>query len=231
MINRTRKIQGLVCFGDSIFAGTGASDRQIGSAKLIKNILTIPVSLQGRNRDTSEMAIRRLEKDILSLGKEYTQVIVLLGNNDCWLDTNGEPRITLETFEANMVRIINLIQANGREAIICNLQPIHDKNFLITFPEYQDFFKKSKFKPTELQEVYSNKIENICKKFNLVMIDIREEFLDSAGTLMADDGIHPNDLGHKKIAKKIISTLGKLDISLLGSGLKIESSDWIGRHA
>src|SRR5437868_3217828 len=102
------KFRGLICFGDSVFSGTGASDRQRGCTKILKNACTFPVSIKGKNRDSSRDAILRIEEDVLRQ-KELSHVLILFGNNDSWLDKNGKAKVSIDEFRLNLSTMIKSV--------------------------------------------------------------------------------------------------------------------------
>ena len=210
---KLKVISGVICFGDSILAGIGASDRQFGCAKLVKASLCVPVSLRGRNRDTSLLGLKRIESNVLDQ-KNYSHVVVLFGNNDSWVDENGKPYISLEQFEVNMNKILDLIEDNGQVATVCNLQPLDIVRFTKVFPAVFKVTEKVGVDPVQWQKKYSDCIEAICHQRKNFFINIREPLNEDILTTISSDGIHPNDKGHRIIADCIISALSRIDSSL-----------------
>lgn len=207
------KISGIICFGDSILAGTGASDRELGCAKLLKSCLGIPVLLRGRNWNTSQDGLERLEADVLKQ-RDFSHVLILFGNNDCWLVGPNRPKIPLGRFRANLISMIEQIERNNQVPILCNLQPIDFDRFAATFPELLEYKKNMEGDPSILQKQYSGAIEDWALEFNWNCVDIRSELEKHVGKVIAPDGIHPNDFGHKIIADRVFTFLKKIDFSL-----------------
>lgn len=193
--------KGIILFGDSIFAGTGASNRKFGCSKLIKDSIGSKVYLKGRNRDTSQKALLRLEVDVINVN-DALYVICLFGNNDSWLDEYGNPIVSLDQFLRNINDMFSRIISSGKVPIACNLQPIDDDLFMKSFSSYYEICQKLCIKPSAWQKQYSDLIEDYARKHDLPFIDIRSSILKPS-QMMSSDGIHPNDLGHKMIASKI----------------------------
>lgn len=206
-------IKGIVFFGDSILAGTGASQRENGCAKLVKESLFIPVSLKGRNWNTSVDALNRLELDVLKQN-QFSHIFILFGNNDCWLKQPNMSNVSIEQFESNIKMIIGRIKLNHQIPVLINLQPIDVKRFTRIFPELIEFEKKSKTNICALQKNYSDKLIETANCENIAYIDIRTVLENANCDVLAFDGIHLNDEGHKIIAKEIINYLKRLDNSL-----------------
>lgn len=210
------QVVGVIFFGDSIFAGTGASDRQLGCIKRLKASLRVPISIRGRNRDTSAMGLRRLATDVLAR-RDYSHVVVLFANNDCWLNANGRPVLSPEQFGKNLRMIVSRIAANRQIPICCNLQPIDNEKFFATFEPYRNFRRNTDLDPCTWQEKYSEMITVICQEAAVPLIDIRAPLLAELPYVMASDGVHPNDRGHELIANRILEMLSRLDARVNGS--------------
>lgn len=211
---KLQNIKGVVCFGDSILAGSGASDRQYGCSKLIKSALSVPVSLKGRNRNASTAALARVEQDVLTQ-KNCSHVLILFGNNDGWPDKSNQPLVSLDVFEANIKAIVRKVSDNGQIPILLNLQPLHTKNFFTSFPEYLKTKNDTSLGPVEWQKRYSDKILKIAQELEVGFIDIRSMLERNIDDMIGNDGLHPTDLGHKSIANTIIDYLGAVDPSIV----------------
>jgi len=206
-------VRGIICFGDSIIAGTGASERERSCTKLIKGSVTVPVSLKGRNWNTSQDGLDRLEQDVLSL-KDRTHVVILFGNNDCWFVAKATPKLSMEQFGNNMKEIVRRIVSNGQKAILCNLQPIDFVRLSRLYPELIDFQKDTETSPSRLQEQYSLEIGRLANELSAGIIDIRSSLIASPSEVIASDGIHPNDEGHRIIASTVLEYFTKEDSSV-----------------
>jgi len=207
------KITGVICFGDSIIAGTGASERELGCAKLIKTALSIPVSLRGRNWNTSQDGLERIEKDVIKQ-ENYSHVVILFGNNDCWLTGPDQPKVSLEQFRRNMADIAKRVKSNNQIPILCNLQPLDPQRFSNQFPELFQFQRSLRLDPAQLQKQYSEEIQHLASDMNIAWVNIRKELESCPEEVIASDGLHPNDKGHNLIAFSIITALKCLDPSL-----------------
>lgn len=203
-------ITGLICFGDSIIAGTGASERDYSNAKILKNSLSVPVSLKGRNWNTSQDGLERLETDVLHQ-KNLSHVIILFGNNDSWLTEELQCKIPLDQFSTNLHRMIQNIRDNNQSPMLCNLQPIDVLTFVKKYAPYIDLNKVRDLSQLDKQALYSAEIESVANKSNVPLINIRSALQKANGQVIAEDGLHPNDLGHKVIAEKILKILKRID--------------------
>ena len=209
-----QKIDGIVCFGDSILAGIGASDRQYGCSKLIKSALSVLVSLKGKNRDTSLMALQRVEQDVLSQ-KYCSHVLIMFGNNDGWPDKKNQPLVSPAEFEANIKAIVRKVSENEQTPILLNLQPLDSENFFASFPEYLKKKDHVSLGPVEWQKQYSDRLLKIAQDLEVGFIDIRSVLERNIDGMIGSDGLHPTDLGHKSIASTIITYLSNVDPSIM----------------
>jgi len=71
--------EGIICFGNSITAGSGFSKEEV-YPYLLSELLNCPVINAGQGGDTSSDGLRRLEKDVLTYKPRL--VIIEFGGND-----------------------------------------------------------------------------------------------------------------------------------------------------
>lgn len=96
----------IVCFGDSLTAGTGAPPGR-GYPEQLSAMIGRDVINAGVPGDTTEMALRRLDRDVLSLSP--SAVLITLGGNDYLRKVPKD-----EAF-SNLEQIISRLQ---REAVL-----------------------------------------------------------------------------------------------------------------
>ena len=111
----------IICFGDSLTFGTGASKGMDYPSQLSK-IIGRAVINKGIPGDTTFTALRRLERDVLSIDPDI--VLITLGGNDL---KNGVPK--KNAFD-NLKQIVETIQKQGAKVIIGGLYfPGMDRGF------------------------------------------------------------------------------------------------------
>ncbi len=96
------KNSGIIAFGDSLTAGYGAAPGEDYPSELSRRV-KLPITNRGVNGDTTESALLRLERDVLTARPRL--VLVGLGGNDF---LRGVPP---STTEANLREIIRKIHA------------------------------------------------------------------------------------------------------------------------
>jgi lysophospholipase L1-like esterase len=111
----------IICFGDSLTYGTGAS-RGMDYPSQLSKMISRPVINAGVPGDTSARALQRLERDVLAYSPDV--VLITLGGNDL---KNGIARDT--AFE-NLKMIVNQIHNRGGRVIVGGLHiPFRDRGF------------------------------------------------------------------------------------------------------
>ena len=111
----------IVCFGDSLTSGTGASPGMDYPSQLSKMIAK-PVINAGVPGDTTARALKRLQQDVLSRSPDM--VLITLGGNDL---KNG---VSKDMAFKNLKRIVESIQRQGARVIIGGFKfPLRDRGF------------------------------------------------------------------------------------------------------
>lgn len=103
----------IICFGDSLTFGTGAS-RGMDYPSQLSKMIGREVINKGIPGDTTSTALRRLKRDVLSINPDI--VLITLGGNDL---KNG---ISKRRAFGNLKQIIQAIQKQGAKVIIGGLK-------------------------------------------------------------------------------------------------------------
>ena len=122
--------QAIICFGDSLTYGSGASQGMDYPSQL-SELIGRPVLNAGVPGDTTARALKRLERDVIS--KNPGLVLITLGGNDL---KNGVSR---DTAFSNLKQIIQSVQDNGARVIIGGLKfPFRDRGYGKGYQELAD---------------------------------------------------------------------------------------------
>jgi lysophospholipase L1-like esterase len=148
IINFPPKGRVIVALGDSLTEGVGATSKATGYIGILEERLLITITNKGVRGDTTEDALKRLDRDVLSENPDI--VIILLGGND-YLKKIPEQ----QTFE-NLHTIITRIQEKGAVVILLGVRGglVGDK--------FADDFEKlaeetgSLFVPNILEDIIGN---------------------------------------------------------------------------
>jgi len=111
--NIDSKGHNIICFGDSITAGSGAGEGEDYPSLLAKE-LSLPVINAGRGGETTFDALRRIQKDVLE--RDPLLVIVEFGGNDFLQKIS-----TKQTFD-NLDRIVAQIHDHGAIVAIAEIR-------------------------------------------------------------------------------------------------------------
>jgi len=207
-------------FGDSICFGQYVSLNNTWAHQLAiklqevenshKNIIVQNPSING---NTTRQGLERLQYDVTSHKPDL--VIIQFGMNDCtyWDTDNGEPRVSKNSFNANLEEIVLKVLSSGTSNCILNTNHLSNKGMI--------FNNKINYDIKNLE--YNSEIRNVYKKlnkkgFNIYLCDnekIWKEFLISnphilLDHLLLDDGIHLNEKGHDLYKNTLIPIIIKL---------------------
>jgi len=117
----------IICFGDSLTFGTGASNGMDYPSQL-ERMINKPVIKAGVPGDTTAWALRRLKRDVLS--KKPDVVLITLGGNDL---KNG---VSKDITFSNLKKIVETIQKRGAKVIIGGLKFLNkDRGFAKGYEE------------------------------------------------------------------------------------------------
>ena len=111
----------IICFGDSLTYGTGAS-KGMDYPSQLSQMLNKPVINAGVPGDTTGRALSRLDRDVLSKNPDI--VLITLGGNDL---KNG---VSKDSAFRNFRKIVESLQKQGAEVIVGGLKfPLRDRGY------------------------------------------------------------------------------------------------------
>lgn len=201
-----------VFFGDSITAGTGASDAAHRWANLVaanqnyfftnqgivsttlqntvqNSVATIGGAVDNNGRDTYATRVNAYNPD---------KVFILYGLNDLRLN---DVAFTVELFQNDLGEVVDGIVANGTAAgdIVLGSPP-----FVSTYASASPMDGGSAPKHAQ----YVAAVAAVAAAKGTRYIDVFQWMSDNGGAaLISGDGVHPNDDGHQEIANAFLSVL------------------------
>ncbi|MBL7197597.1 MAG: SGNH/GDSL hydrolase family protein [Candidatus Omnitrophica bacterium] len=203
-------IKGVILFGDSVFFGYGASNKNLGCGRLLKKMYgKKPILIKAKNSDTTHDALRKIETNVLTQ-ERYSHILILFGNNDSRLIGINKPICTVREYKENLIKMIYFVRKAKKHPIICNLQPLDDILFYKTLPETKEFVEMDET-PDSWHKQYSDTALSVAKKLNTPSVDIETPLRRLGKEAMYGDGLHPNDIGHKKIADVVKEKILELE--------------------
>ena len=142
------------------------------------------------------------------------------GGNDCDFDRKAVaeapnaphmPKTDIKTFAEGYTRILNRIKELGKQPVILSLPPIDSERFFDRVSEglskenILKFLDGNKRHISDWHEHYNLETFKIAAANNVPIIDITSKFLECSNysDYLYDDGIHPNEKGHRLIADTI----------------------------
>lgn len=164
----------------------GASNPNKGWFRLLENYIknTYGYQVEFTNRSVGGETVlegyNRVKKDIIPYN--YDLIIVELGTNDWNYNTN------LENFKINYRKLIDKLVKNTRASILC-----------VGLGWFKDWTSSSGNVNKEWQ--YNQIIKKITLEYGIGYVDTYFEMMNCGyeweDITMADDPVHPNDLGHE----------------------------------
>jgi len=223
--------------GDSISKGVIFDEGKSKYVILEDNYINLLQNkLNGIIRNTAKFGntiikgVSKLKDDVLRDGPDI--VLMEYGGNDCDLNwdevsnnpnADHQPKTDFDTFEIKLREALNFLKNNNIIPVVMTLPPLNadrylkwiSKNDLLTETNILKYIGSA----TRIywwQEKYSSAVLKIAEETNTIWIDIRGAFLQYPDftKFICLDGIHPNEVGHKIIANKIIDFI-KTDYAFL----------------
>lgn len=222
----------VTAIGDSLTKGvilTGANKYTLVEQNyldIVSRELDLQVNNYGRFGSTVDMGDTMIARHSVEIASsEYT--FVEYGGNDCdfdWMkiaDSPMEdyaPKTTLEDFRKRFIALINKVRNLGSKPIIISLPPILSAPYFSFFSRFMSDQQKDNViqwlgGSTDIisrwHESYNRALFVIAKETQIPIIDITtpfDTFRGDISSLFCADGIHPNDRGHKLIARTIINS-------------------------
>jgi acyl-CoA thioesterase-1 len=179
----------LVCLGDSLTAGYGATtpgvdDKTKSYPAYLQNKVNIPVINAGISGDTTSQALLRINTDVLTENPRI--VIIELGANDLF------QRIPLATTKDNLQKIIDLINDGNRKIYIAKFYTEEVARAMA-----DEFGIKNYDWQTGLINQYDTMFDTLASSNNAELID---DIWNGIWGKYMSDTVHPNAKGYELMA-------------------------------
>lgn len=198
-------------FGDSIALGkwddVGGWTQRLGQFLESKKDLSNPkerlfyivynLSISG---NTSKDLLRRFKNE--SKVREPDIIIFAVGKNDCLCDSKGKPLVSKDEFEKNIKNLFDQAKKLTNKVIFIGVGKIDESK---TNPILWD---EKLFLNNNLIKSYNSSLESFCESNKIIFIPI----FDLIKNEDLEDGMHPNEGGHKKIFKEVKEFLIKKEV-------------------
>ncbi len=208
----------ITIFGDSVMKGV----EYLNGRYQLSSMRFLPDWLNCRNRShigiTSLRGLQIVERTVPQLNSGDVALIEYGGNDS---DFNWDeialapqdehlPKVSVDKFESALRSMVELLRDHGVCPVLMTLPPLDPY-------KYFDFISAGRNAENILhwlgrkeviytfQEQYTLAICRTCRQLDTGLIDVRAEFLKNRDflNLLSDDGIHPNDAGHRLITETI----------------------------
>ncbi|NLJ70532.1 MAG: SGNH/GDSL hydrolase family protein [Clostridiaceae bacterium] len=154
------------------------------------------------------------------------------GGNDCdyfWADVaqqpsfNHQPNVPLDSYFELYKELINNLQEKNIIPVIINLPPLDPDRYFNCFSKGLNkenlltFLGGSTKRIYQWHESYNSVLTELAIETGALYIDVRQRFLEEINPerYMCEDGIHPNDEGHKLISEILYKKINEMLIDKL----------------
>jgi acyl-CoA thioesterase-1 len=186
----------LVCFGDSLTAGfgatvSGADDKTKSYPAYLQSKVNMPVINAGLSGDASSGALKRINSDVLS--KNPRIVIIELGANDpFWL-------IPLSETARNLQSIIDSLNDGNRKIYIAKFYTEAIAREMANNVGITDYAVQ-----TRIVAQYDTMYKSLVSKNKIELID---DIWDGVWGIHMSDTVHPNAAGYEIMADNYLNAM------------------------
>ena len=189
----------IVCHGDSLTEGSDLNPNYTWP-HLVGNRLNVKIINSGIGGDTTGGLLGRFYHDVVRHQPDI--VLILAGTNDLWWD------LDIKLIQANIFSMACQAQYHNIAPIVGLPIPLNTANI-----ESHDMmapiagWENSVRKLAQLVEALSIS----AKESEIACLDFYHLFIDKSGEVLGkyylEDGLHPNNQGHYRMAKKVVEFL------------------------
>lgn len=217
----------ICAFGDSVLRGVVLDGNRYRHLKecfvnLVSDKLNADIKNNGKFGSTILTGEKSLERNLKQLEDDDSKYVIMeFGGNDCdfnWKEISENPdkvhrpNTEISEFSKVYTKTIEKIKAMKKRPVLLSLPPIDAKKYFNKISEGLNaanilkWLGGNKQHITDWHERYNIETFKIAIANGVPIIDITSKFLEAKdySALLCDDGIHPNEKGHKLIAETIM---------------------------
>lgn len=224
-------------FGDSVLKGVVLENNKYKvSSKRFTNIceevLGIKIENKAKFGSTISIGEKSIEKNLQTIQDTNSKYVIMeFGGNDCdynWkeisISPNDEhkPNSDIKSFTKIYTELINKIKQMNKIPVLLSLPPIDCNAYFKKISEGLNadnilkWLNGNKQFISNWHERYNLEVFKLAINNNIPIIDITSKFLEKKKyeNYLCEDGIHPNEDGHKIIADAIQEHIENKNINL-----------------
>ena len=212
----------IYCFGDSITYGAWDIENAGWSTQLrnyldkiqekdeSKYFLTYNLGIPG---ETSEGFLVRFETELAARAKagrgpagpgEAIFIFAFGANDYVYIPSKNAFVVSPEKFKANMQKSIDIAKKSSSKIVLLNITPADEA---ICKKNYGD----RKLRLNKNVEDFNKVLADLATDNTCELVDVYNPFISKGmASVLSEDGLHPNEVGHKLIFEIIKTTIDKL---------------------
>ena len=225
-------------FGDSILKGVIYENNTYKVSKnrfsnICEEVLGVSIENKAKFGSTVGIGKNIISKNIDLIKETKSKYVVMeFGGNDCdynWAEISENPdkeynsKSTIAEFIEIYSYLIDELKKIGKEPVLLSLPPIDSVKYFnyisrkLNADNILKWMEGNKQFLTNWHERYNIEVFKLAINNNIPIVDITSKFLEAKkySRLLCEDGIHPNEEGHKVIAESIKEHVEKRKIELV----------------
>ena len=220
----TEKEITVVTFGDSTTAPRGPLRvyAQILEEELPQHGHSVRVINAGVGGNSTQRARARFDRDVLAHDPDV--VVIQFGINDSAVDVwknppATEPRVPLDTYTENLRHFVRTLKQRDSQVILMTSNPLRWTDKLRQLYGKSPYIAADEDGFNVLLKQYAQQTRIVALDESVTLIDIYDQFQKYGaveGQNVSDvllDGMHPNTLGHRKVADAVLAGLRLSDFN------------------
>ena len=216
----------IYAFGDSVLKGVIIENEKYKVCKnrfsnICEEVLNVVIANKAKFGSTISIGEKSFQRNIDMLDNPNVEYVVLeFGGNDCdfkWQeisdnpDIEHSPNIEINEFIKMYTDIIQMIKSKNKRPVLLSLPPIDSQRYMnklsknLNKENILKWMNNNIYFLTNWHERYNIEVFKLAINNNIFIIDITSKFLEQKdySCFLCEDGIHPNERGHKLISEAI----------------------------
>ncbi len=225
----------IYAFGDSVLKGIVLENEKYKVCKnrfsnICEDVLNVVIENKAKFGSTISIGEKSFEKNLNMLDNPNVEYVVLeFGGNDCdfkWKEISDNPNIEhspnieVNEFVKMYTEIVQMIKSKNKKPVLLSLPPIDAQRYInkisknLNKENILKWMNNNIYFLTNWHERYNIEVFKLALNNNISIIDITSKFLEQKdySLFLCEDGIHPNEEGHKIISEAIQEHITKKKI-------------------